>query len=160
MDATPNHTPTRATQRMEYVLLHRRTSSAIHRNPSEALVPSSQELFSKQSSADPTPLGRGHRVKKPNIRLSLALEPGESENEPRRPRGPVKRSRRVSHADTVEGPRIWCHQCHQDRSNESTIACKPCGKSYCYTCMARRYVLCNPVGPWSVASLNITRQVW
>lgn len=151
MDASPNHTPTK---RMEYVLLHRRTPSAILSKPSGELVSSPQESLSEQSSTNPSPLGRGHRVKKPNIRLSSALsELGMSENEHKHPRRPLKRPRRVPPPETVEGPRIWCHQCHQDRSNEPTIACTPCGKSYCYTCMTRRCVACSPFRRRYVASL-------
>jgi hypothetical protein len=102
-------------------------------------------------------------VKRPNIKLSSALsELGTSANESRRPRGPLKRPRRVPPPETVEGARIWCHRCHQDRTNETMIACTPCGKSYCYSCMARRCVVCNTFRRRSVASLgrygeNVTR---
>ena len=158
MEATPNHTP-RATQRMDYVLLHRRTSSVIHPKTSEELVSSHPESLYEQPRSDQLPMGRGHRVKKPNIRLSSALsEVDGSENEPRRPRSRLKPSRPVSSVDTVQGPRRWCHQCHQDRSNQSTIACAPCGKFYCYSCMARRYVVCTTLRPWCPVSHSITRR--
>lgn len=111
------------------------------------------------------PLGRGHRVKKPNARLYAALleadadpsspsSPSSSSSSsrpmlkpPRAP--PAKKPRRSKSTTTTEDgdgaerergerARIWCHQCHQDRSSDVTQRCKACGKSYCAGCLARR----------------------
>lgn len=146
--ATPNKlilTPPnqkRTTLRMKYVLL----------TPISMITPNKSKLSQPQPpQRPPSPLlGRGHRVKKPNARLYAALHDNKNcsaddsgsdfENMPKTPRPPAKKSRRTKSVEDAdhEPVRIWCHQCHQDRSTEMTHRCSPCGKSYCAGCLSRR----------------------
>ncbi|KAF8303108.1 hypothetical protein DL93DRAFT_2160711, partial [Clavulina sp. PMI_390] len=141
---------------MDCVLLPRHSPSS--------LSSSSPPVSPMQSSSSPAPLssatthspradhhsslGRGHRLKKPTSRLSSAvIDMDDSENPPKRSRPTPKAPRRSSAAHesgrrasgSRSGPRIWCHQCHQSRDHIGTILCIPCGKSYCYACLKRRY---------------------
>lgn len=151
MSSHSTRTPTNfRLQRIDCVLLHRRTpssSSTMSSAPSEDLessLPPVQPRTTKSyaSNRGGTPLGRGHRVKKPNVRLSSALSDlDEPENTPAPPRPPVKRPRRAPSSDNAgedKRVRIWCHQCHQDRTTSATIGCISCGKSYCHSCLDRR----------------------
>lgn len=99
-------------------------------------------------STSPAPLGRGHRTKRPSARFvsasQLLLENDNTDSEayptmPKTPRQPLqKKSRRTKSDGDGDGIRIWCHQCHQDRSQERTHRCQACGKSYCAGCLMRR----------------------
>lgn len=142
--------PKPVVQRIDCVLLHRRiASSSSIMSPAPSEDPASSRPLvqprttkSYASSRGATPLGRGHRLKKPNIRLSSALsELDEPENPPEPPRPAPKRARRAPSSDNAgedKRVRIWCHQCHQDRTTAATIECTSCTKSYCYSCLSRR----------------------
>lgn len=141
MDAPPNREHLRVSRRMDYVLLPAPQPSTMSTQSAEEQASSPSTYPPRYSRDGQQPLGRGHRVKKPNIRLSSTLsETDEPENIPKRPRPTPKASRRSPAPEDPPVVRIWCHQCHQNRSNVPTIACIPCGKSYCSGCLARRCV--------------------